>query len=112
MNTPRTPTADPYEPQQLPTSPNLSRRERASVASERASFDHEVRRREAAFRSYEVEACVENKAGVAGQPEHVCQLAEPGRGWRPPELDLALALAGRAGGQIGRSLWAAVFLTG
>ena len=30
-----------------------TRRERASIASERASFDHEVRRREAAFRSYE-----------------------------------------------------------
>ena len=33
-----------------------TRRERASIASERASFDHEVRRREAAFRSYENEA--------------------------------------------------------
>eukprot|EP00964_Phaeocystis_antarctica_P057090 scaffold33741_cov63-Phaeocystis_antarctica.AAC.1 len=85
----------------------LIRRERASVASERASFDHAVRRREAAFRSYEVEACVENKASVAGQPEDVYQLAEAiGR----PELDLALA--GRAGGRITRSLWAAVFHTG
>lgn len=27
---------------------------------------------------------VENKAGVAGQPEHICRLAESGRGWRPP----------------------------
>ena len=40
--------------------------------------------------------------GTAGQPEHICQLAEAkGR----PELDLALA--GRGGGRIGRSLWEA-----
>ena len=52
-----------------------------------------MRRREAAFRSYEVEACVENKAGTAGQPEHVCQLAEAGRGW--PRLEAALRLLWR-----------------
>ncbi len=47
---------------------------------------------------------MKKKAGIAGQPEHVYQLAEAkGR----PELDLALA--GRAGGQICRSLWAAFF---
>ena len=27
---------------------------------------------------------VENKAGVAGQPEHICQLAEADRSWKPP----------------------------
>ena len=81
-------------PNKSQRAPNLSRRERASVASERASFDHAVRRREAAFRSYEVEACVENKAGMAGQPEHVCQLAEAGRG-RRPRLEAALRLIWR-----------------
>ena len=30
------------------------------------------------------ETCVENKVGMAGQPEHLCQMAEAGRGWRPP----------------------------
>ena len=39
----------PYQPRNK----THTRRERASIASERASFDHEVRRREAAFRSYE-----------------------------------------------------------
>ena len=38
------------------TERELISRERASVASERVSFDHEVKRREASFRSYEVEA--------------------------------------------------------
>ena len=40
--------------------------------------------------------CVKNKAGLASQPEHTCQLAEAARGWRRlpeaggrPELDLA-----------------------
>ena len=106
-STPLAPQLNLTSPNKSQRAPNLSRRERASVASERASFDHAVRRREAAFRSYEVEACVENKASVAGQPEDVYQLAEAiGR----PELDLALA--GRAGGRITRSLWAAVFHTG
>ena len=27
---------------------------------------------------------VENRAGMAGQPEHACQLAEASRGWGPP----------------------------
>ena len=53
-----------------------------------------MRRREAAFRSYEVEACVENKAGTAGQPEHVCQLAEAGRGWLRLEAALRLIRRG------------------
>ena len=59
-----------------------------------------------------VRAHVEYKAGMAAQPEPVCQQDEAGRGWRlaaargRPELDLALALAGRAGGRVGRSLWA------
>ena len=49
-------------------------------------------------------AYVQSKASMAGQPEHmhICQLAEAGG---QPELDLALA--GRAGGRIGRGLWAA-----
>ena len=33
---------------------------------------------------------VETKAGTAGQPEHICQLAEAGRGW--PRLEAALSL--------------------
>ena len=33
---------------------------------------------------------VENKAGVAGQPEHICQLAEAGQDW--PRLNSALSL--------------------
>ena len=58
-----------------------------------------------------------NNAGVAGQPVNVSaswpRLVEAGRGWRlaaaggRPELDLARA--GRAGGRIGRRLWAAGF---
>ena len=32
----------------------------------------------------EVERSVENKAGMVGQTEHACRLAEAGRGWRPP----------------------------
>ena len=48
-----------------------------------------MRRREAAFRSYEVEACVENKAGTAGQPERL----PTGRGW--PRLEAALRLIWR-----------------
>ena len=54
--------------------------------------------------------CVK-RASIAGQSERSCQLT---RGWPRlaeaggcPALDLALA--GRAGGRIGRSLWAAVF---
>ena len=34
-----------------------------------------------------------NKAGVAGQPEHLCQSAEAGRGW--PRLQAALSLLWR-----------------
>ena len=54
-------------------------------------------------------ACVENKAGSTDQPERTLanwpRLAKAGG---RPELDLGLAgLAGRAGGRIGRSLWAA-----
>ena len=48
-----------------------------------------------------VHAHVENKAGAAGQPEHICQLAEAEAGGRP---ELNLALAGRAAERIGRSL--------
>ena len=33
---------------------------------------------------------VEDKAGMASQPEHACQLAEAGRGW--PRLEAALSL--------------------
>ena len=48
-------------------------------------------------------------AGVAGQPEQICQLAEAkGR----HELDLALAGRIKAGGRIGRRLWASVFHLG
>ena len=55
---------------------------------------------------------VENKAGVASQPEQSCQLAEAGRGW--PRLEAALRLIWRrwgvrAGGRMGRGLRAAVF---
>ena len=34
-----------------------------------------------------------HEAGVAGQPEHLCQLAEAGRGW--PRLEAALRLRWR-----------------
>ena len=46
---------------------------------------------------------VENEAGMAGQrtPAITCQLAEAGRGWRPPCAG-GCVLRGR----IGRSLWA------
>ena len=54
--------------------------------------------------------------GMASQPEHACRLAEAGRGWPRlaeaigrPELDRALAGRFKAGGRIGRRLWAAVF---
>ena len=40
----------------------------------------------------------------ASQPEHICRLAELAEAGGRPELDLALA--GRAGGRIGRRLWA------
>ena len=36
---------------------------------------------------------VESKADMAGQPEHICQLAEAGRGW--PRLEAALSLSWR-----------------
>ena len=54
---------------------------------------------------------MEIKADLTGQLEHTSQLAEAvaeaeGR----PELDLALV--GRAGGNVGRSLWATVFHMG
>ena len=42
---------------------------------------------------------VEDKAGMAGQLGRICQLAEAGG-----RLELNLALAGRAGGRMGRSL--------
>ena len=51
-----------------------------------------------------VAGSVEDKAGRAGQLECICQLAEAGG---CPELNLALA--GCAGGQMGRILRAAVF---
>ena len=38
-------------------------------------------------------ACAENTAGVAGRPEHLCPLAEAGRGW--PRLEAALSLIWR-----------------
>ena len=51
---------------------------------------------------------VEDKAGMASQPEHACQLAEAGRGWPRlaeagghPELDPALSGSIKAGGRIG-----------
>ena len=52
---------------------------------------------------------LENRAGVAGQPELSqsisAQLAEAGRGWSAeaggrPELDLALAGRSKAGGEL------------
>eukprot|EP00964_Phaeocystis_antarctica_P126614 scaffold90287_cov45-Phaeocystis_antarctica.AAC.1 len=48
---------------------------------------------------------LENRAGVAGQPEHICQLAKAGRGWSAeaggrPELDLALMGRSKAGGEL------------
>ena len=55
QHSPHTPTAGPDTTSQQRALTH-TRRERASIASERASFDHEVRRREAAFRSYENEA--------------------------------------------------------
>ena len=36
---------------------------------------------------------VEDKTGVDGQPEHICQLDEAGRGW--PGLEAALSLIWR-----------------
>ena len=36
---------------------------------------------------------MKHKAGVAGQPEHICRLAEAGRGW--PRLEAALRLSWR-----------------
>ena len=42
------------------------------------------------------------KAGMVSKPEQVCESAEAGG---RPELDLALA--GRAGGRVGRGAWAA-----
>ena len=46
---------------------------------------------------------VEDKAGMAGQLERICQLAEAGG---RPELNLALAGRIKAGERMGRSLWA------
>ena len=43
---------------------------------------------------------VKDKAGMAGQLGHICQLAEAGG-----RLELILALAGRPGGRMIRSLW-------
>ena len=53
-----------------------------------------------------VHAHVENNAGMAGPPEYICQWPRLAKaGGRP---GLYPALAGHAGGRIGRSLWAAV----
>ena len=60
----------------------------------------------------DVQALVEDMAGRAG-PAIPC--VPIGRGWLPESKGrpaLALALAGRAVGRIGRSLWAAVFHVG
>ena len=35
-------------------------------------------------RQLDVVGYVKNRAIMAGQPEHICQLAEAGRGWRLP----------------------------
>ena len=47
------------------------------------------------------------EAGMAGQPEHICQLARLIEAGGRPELDLALV--GCAGGRVCRGLWAAAF---
>ena len=48
---------------------------------------------------------MENKAGVAGQPEHACQLAEAGRGWPRPRLEAALSLIWRWRGVLELANW-------
>eukprot|EP00964_Phaeocystis_antarctica_P056300 scaffold33213_cov60-Phaeocystis_antarctica.AAC.6 len=81
---------------------------------EAASRPHEARARcRAPRRAYPSAAPMWETRPVWLASQHICQLAEAGRGWPRlaeaggrPELDLVLA--GRAGGRIGRSLWAAV----
>ena len=67
--------------------PRAQRRPREGRVPLRRARLRLVERHRAAVGQRERDAWVENKAGVTGQPEHLCQLAEAGRGW--PRLEAA-----------------------
>ena len=57
-----------------PEHTSLPMRDHDNLLKDKYAAQYEVRK---------VRPHVETGAGMAGQPEHLCQLAEAGRGWRP-----------------------------
>ena len=58
-----------------PEHTSLPMRDHDNLLKDKYAAQYEVRK---------VRPHVETETGMAGQPEHLCQLAEAGRGWRLP----------------------------